>query len=88
MWRGFENVVCTCNFVIRTVKYTHTLGTGFKVVWREYLWPKRPKAVLNTWPASKNPMKLLFLGVSSYYCIAVTKLPWCRASGVSTQMPS
>jgi hypothetical protein len=32
--RGFGNVVCSCNFVICTVKYTHTcaLGTGFKLV--------------------------------------------------------
>jgi hypothetical protein len=29
-----ENVVCSCNFVICTVKYTHTcaLGRGFKLV--------------------------------------------------------
>jgi hypothetical protein len=29
-----KNVVCNCNFVICTVKYTHTcaLGTGFKLV--------------------------------------------------------
>ncbi len=28
---SFGNVVCNCNFVICTVKYTHTcaLGTGF-----------------------------------------------------------
>ncbi len=33
--RGFRNVVCSCNFVICTVKYTHTcaLGTGFKLVY-------------------------------------------------------
>jgi hypothetical protein len=32
--RGFGNVVCNCNFVICTVKYTHTcaLGTEFKLV--------------------------------------------------------
>jgi len=31
---SFENVVCNCNFVICTIKYTHTcaLGTGFKLV--------------------------------------------------------
>jgi hypothetical protein len=31
--RGFGNVVCSCNFVICTVKYTHTcaLGMGFKL---------------------------------------------------------
>jgi hypothetical protein len=34
VYRGFGNVVCSCNFVIYTVKYTHTcaLGTGFKLV--------------------------------------------------------
>ncbi len=37
MWyieRGFGNVVCSCNFVICTVKYTHTcaLGMGFKLI--------------------------------------------------------
>jgi hypothetical protein len=36
MWdiKGFGNVVCSCNFVICTIKYTHTcaLGTGFKLV--------------------------------------------------------
>jgi hypothetical protein len=37
-WRlsltAFGNVVCNCNFVICTIKYTHTcaLGTGFKLV--------------------------------------------------------
>ncbi len=32
--RGFGDVVCSCNFVVCTVKYTHTyaLGTGFKLV--------------------------------------------------------
>jgi hypothetical protein len=32
--RGFGNVVCNCNFVICTIKYTHTcaLGRGFKLV--------------------------------------------------------
>jgi len=31
---GFGNVICSYNFVICTVKYTHTcaLGTGFKLV--------------------------------------------------------
>jgi hypothetical protein len=31
---SFGNVVCNCNFVICTVKYTHTcaLGIGFKLV--------------------------------------------------------
>jgi hypothetical protein len=30
---SFENAVCNCNFVICTVKYTHTcaLGTRFKL---------------------------------------------------------
>ncbi len=48
MWyieRGFENVVCSCNFVICTVKYTHTcaLGTGFKLVknMRDYMKLKK-----------------------------------------------
>jgi len=33
--RGFGNVVCSCNFVICTIKYTQTyaLGTGFKLVY-------------------------------------------------------
>jgi len=33
--RGFGNVVCSCNFVICTVKYTQTygLGTRFKLVY-------------------------------------------------------
>jgi len=37
--RGFGNVVCNCNFVICTVKYTHTcaLGTGLKLVWHNVL---------------------------------------------------
>jgi len=33
--RGFGNVVCNCNFVICTIKYTYNtcaLGTGFKLV--------------------------------------------------------
>jgi len=32
--KSFGNVVCNCNFVICTVKYTHScaLGTGFKLV--------------------------------------------------------
>jgi len=32
--RGFGNVICNCNFVICTIKYTHTyaLGTGFELV--------------------------------------------------------
>ncbi len=34
IYRGFESVVCSCNFVICTVKYTDTcaLGMGFKLV--------------------------------------------------------
>ncbi len=32
--RFWKNVVCSCNFVICNVKYTHTcaLGTGFKLI--------------------------------------------------------
>jgi hypothetical protein len=34
VYRGFGKVVCSCNFVICIVKYTHTcaLGMGFKLV--------------------------------------------------------
>jgi hypothetical protein len=34
IYRGFGNVVCSCNFVTCTVKYTHncSLGRGFKLV--------------------------------------------------------
>jgi hypothetical protein len=43
MWyiERFWNVVCSCNFVICIVKYTHTcaLGMGFKLV-QQYITKK------------------------------------------------
>jgi hypothetical protein len=52
MWytkRFWKNVVCSCNFVICTIKYTHTcaLRTGFKLVYiytRIKIHPQKYKA--------------------------------------------
>jgi hypothetical protein len=63
--KSFENVVCNCNFVICTVKYTHTctLGMGFKLVLTKVLLLPLalcPRGLQQWWQAlSTNSQPLL-----------------------------